>query len=352
MLRLVSQRTVHCTRVAQIAVMRGGACGDVCAGACGWARKRGYAGRRCARRARAGGMAWYIQIRSVSYAHLKQRNHIFQKIHTVPSTVHIFTPTLRARDALTSDTPFSQPVRAATELRTTMWPLPLLRPLFAVTRDSLLAALRALPGARLLEPTTRLADGVPTFVMMPLDFALDTAWLSGDALEEALNSLVRAGVHGVMVDVWWGICEQEPEQYTFDRYLQLASQCRRLGLRMQATMCFHACGGNVGDTVNIAIPSWAAGSADAHHAWYADRAHDSRKDGEIDALLDRNRECISLGADHVRMLARKAQGAIADAAPLRTPLEAYGEFISAFCNELKDYLPDTISELQIGMGPC
>lgn len=221
-----------------------------------------------------------------------------------------------------------------------MWPLAWLRPFAAVTRDSLLAAFRALPGSRILESDSRPVNGVPTFVMMPLDFALDTAWLSGSALEEALTKLVEAGVHGVMVDVWWGICERTAQEYEFSRYVELAELCQRLGLKMQATMCFHACGGNVGDTVNIPLPNWVIGAADAHHAWYMDRSQRAGTTSDV------NKECITLGADHMRILACKEAGVY------RSPIEAYAQFMSAFCEKLSTHVSTTISEIQVGMGPC
>jgi beta-amylase len=33
-------------------------------------------------------------------------------------------------------------------------------------------------------------------------------------------------------------------------------RCKELGLKVQTVMSFHGCGGNIGDSVNIPIPSW------------------------------------------------------------------------------------------------
>ena len=42
------------------------------------------------------------------------------------------------------------------------------------------------------------------------------------ALEIALHTLRQAGVEGVMVDVWWGICERSgPRAYDFSAYRRL-----------------------------------------------------------------------------------------------------------------------------------
>lgn len=54
------------------------------------------------------------------------------------------------------------------------------------------------------------------------------------ALEIALHTLRSAGVEGVMVDVWWGICEREgPRVYDFSAYKRLFHKCAQAGLRVQ-----------------------------------------------------------------------------------------------------------------------
>ena len=77
------------------------------------------------------------------------------------------------------------------------------------------------------------------------------------ALDVALQTLKRAGVEGVMVDVWWGLVESErPQEYDFSAYRQLFEKARQAGLKVQAVMSFHAAGGNVGDTCKIPLPHW------------------------------------------------------------------------------------------------
>ncbi|EFN54765.1 hypothetical protein CHLNCDRAFT_134682 [Chlorella variabilis] len=69
--------------------------------------------------------------------------------------------------------------------------------------------------------------GVPVYVMLPLD----TVWLlerggttqplfiREKAMEVGLEMLSRAGVDGVMIDVWWGIAEHAgPGEYDFSAY--------------------------------------------------------------------------------------------------------------------------------------
>lgn len=173
---------------------------------------------------------------------------------------------------------------------------PALHPLRAIAFDTLLAAARALPGTHLLESNNRPASGIPVFVMMPLDFACATPRIPACELENALSLLAHTGVHGVMVDVWWGLCEPRPREYSFELYGKLAAMCEKLGLKMQATMCFHACGGNVGDDVNIPLPDWVVAAADAQKAWFRDRSQALASGSEL------NREYISFGADHLAFL--------------------------------------------------
>ncbi len=188
----------------------------------------------------------------------------------------------------------------------------------------------------------RRSHGIHTFVMMPLDFGQDHGWLShNDALHGVLGSLRHAGVRGVMVDVWWGLCEREPQSYDFGKYLWLSDACRHHGLKLQAVMAFHSCGGNVGDNVNVPLPAWASTAADKHEAWYLERAqkHGADRNGI-------NREYISHGADHCVFLPGMDG--------LRTPIEAYTHFVEAFCRTMSDkgFAGGTVTEIQVGMGPC
>ena len=135
------------------------------------------------------------------------------------------------------------------------------------------------------------------------------------ALEIALHTLRSAGVEGVMVDVWWGICERAgPRAYDFSAYRRLFHKCAAAGLRVQAVMSFHAAGGNVGDTCKIPLPKWVADVGERNpDIFYTDRR------------MHRTKECLSLGCD---------------AAPLfwgRAPVEMYRDFVDAFADAF-DYL--------------
>jgi beta-amylase len=66
----------------------------------------------------------------------------------------------------------------------------------------------------------------------------------------SLMELKNAGVEGVMVDVWWGLVERDrPSVYNWSGYTELMEMLKQLGLKVQAVMSFHQCGGNVGDSV-------------------------------------------------------------------------------------------------------
>lgn len=213
------------------------------------------------------------------------------------------------------------------------------RPLQAVLWDAIQSLLHAIqhfrPGAKQL-PT----NGIPVFIMLPLDTVLPTPSIPPDIFHAYLKRLAGIGTHGVMVDVWWGVCEPQPGQYDFSAYIALAKTCRSLSLKLQAVMSFHACGGNVGDSVNIPLPAWVHAAGAEHEFWFADR------DGNI------NREYISFGADYEPVL--PAGGQADGSTRPRTPLQAYGAFTKAFVSAMEDegLMGVTITELQIGLGPC
>lgn len=111
----------------------------------------------------------------------------------------------------------------------------------------------------------------------------------GDAetLERQLRELQRIGTDGVMTDVWWGIVESKgPKEYDWSGYRSLFELVRRCGLKMQAIMSFHQCGGNVGDAVFLPLPAWLS---DVPGAFYTDRRGTA------------NPEYLSLGVDHRRL---------------------------------------------------
>ena len=54
----------------------------------------------------------------------------------------------------------------------------------------------------------------------------------------------------------WGAVERQPGQYDWSGYQELFTMVKAKGLRIQAVMSFHACGGNVGDYAQVPLPDW------------------------------------------------------------------------------------------------
>ena len=106
--------------------------------------------------------------------------------------------------------------------------------------------------------------GVPVFVMMPLDTVRkdDNSLNRRKAVEASLAALKSTGVEGIMVDVWWGIAEADgPGQFNFNGYMELMEMARKTGLKVQAVMSFHQCGGNVGDSVTYVFSTFSSSSS-------------------------------------------------------------------------------------------
>jgi beta-amylase len=198
------------------------------------------------------------------------------------------------------------------------WRQACFEPSVAPTRP--VAACRAATAAA--ERASRRRAGVPVFVMMPLDTVkkCGTALNRRKAVQASLAALKSAGVEGVMVDVWWGIAESDgPGRYNFAGYAELVEMARKTGLKVQAVMSFHQCGGNVGDSVNVPLPRWAV--------------EEMEKDQDLcytDQWGRRNFEYVSLGCDAMPVL----KG--------RTPVECYTDFMRAFRDHFAEYLGNTI----------
>lgn len=92
--------------------------------------------------------------------------------------------------------------------------------------------------------------GVPVYVMMPLDSVTWNHTVNRKkAMNASLQALKSAGVEGIMMDVWWGLVEREtPGEYNWGGYTELLEMAKKHGLKVQAVMSFHQCGGNVGDS--------------------------------------------------------------------------------------------------------
>ncbi|CAI9776944.1 unnamed protein product [Fraxinus pennsylvanica] len=173
--------------------------------------------------------------------------------------------------------------------------------------------------------------GVPVYVMMPLDSVTSNHTVNRKkAMNASLQALKSAGVEGIMMDVWWGLVEREaPGEYNWGGYAELLEMAKKHGLKVQAVMSFHQCGGNVGDSCTIPLPKWAVDEVE--------------KDSDLaytDQWGRRNYEYISLGCDTLPVL----KG--------RTPIQCYSDFMRSFRDKFEHLLGDTIAEIQVGMGPA
>ena len=54
----------------------------------------------------------------------------------------------------------------------------------------------------------------------------------------------------------WGAVERQPGRYDWSGYRQVFELAKSMGLKIQAVLSFHACGGNVGDSAQIPLPPW------------------------------------------------------------------------------------------------
>lgn len=161
--------------------------------------------------------------------------------------------------------------------------------------------------------------------MLPLDTVTNDGKLKdGGLLSQQLGQLKQGGVDGVAVDCWWGVTEPSPKQYKWGAYTELLGMVKSHGLKMQLATSFHQCGGNVGDTCDIPVPSFV-GSVEG--VWYKD-VHGNE-----------DKEYISLFADNSTIAGR-------------TPIQMYHDWFQAFASAFASDLGSTIVEIQISMGPA
>lgn len=101
-------------------------------------------------------------------------------------------------------------------------------------------------------------NSVPVFVMLLLDtMNMDNTLNMREVPDSLMLALKFVGVDGIMVDAWWGIVEKDgPRVYNWSIYYELFGMIREHGLKVQAMMSFHQCGGNVGGRGRIPLPLW------------------------------------------------------------------------------------------------
>mmetsp|Transcript_9447 Transcript_9447/g.28535 ORF Transcript_9447/g.28535 Transcript_9447/m.28535 type:complete len:464 (+) Transcript_9447:100-1491(+) len=174
-------------------------------------------------------------------------------------------------------------------------------------------------------------QSVDVYVMLQLD----VADVPLDELRSQLEAIKSAGVKGVMMDFWWSRVEKKPCQYDWVEYEKIVQLVSELGLKIQCVMAFHTCGEADGDNFVVKLPDWVVKlGKETPGLFYED---------EFGA---KSEEYISLGVDTEKVLPGQ------EGDKTRTPLEAYTDYFREFQKHFKSYIGSTITEVQVGMGPC
>uniref|UniRef100_A0ACD5UML4 Uncharacterized protein n=1 Tax=Avena sativa TaxID=4498 RepID=A0ACD5UML4_AVESA len=182
------------------------------------------------------------------------------------------------------------------------------------------------------EEEKMLANYVPVFVMLPLEvITAENEVEDAEALRAQLRRLREAGVEGVMTDVWWGIVEGAgPERYEWRGYRELFRLAQEEGLKLQVIVSFHACGGNIGDAVNIPIPAWVRDVGEADPDVFYTSPGGAR-----------NQEYLTIGVDDRPLF----HG--------RTAIQLYVDFMESFRENMADFLDSgLIMDIEVGLGPA
>ncbi|KAM7250115.1 hypothetical protein ACFE04_021998 [Oxalis oulophora] len=175
---------------------------------------------------------------------------------------------------------------------------------------------------------------VPIFVMMPVDaFAIDTAGSPRirkiKAITVSLKALKMAGVHGIAVEVWWGIVERfSPFQYDWTLYEELFNLISQLGLKLHVALSFHSNQHSFTGNGGVSLPLWIKEIGDSNKdIFYRDRNGFS------------NDDYLTLGVDKLPLFFG------------RTALQCYEDFMLNFVNKFESFIGSNIEEISVGLGP-
>ncbi|XP_043692610.1 inactive beta-amylase 4, chloroplastic [Telopea speciosissima] len=176
---------------------------------------------------------------------------------------------------------------------------------------------------------------VPIFVMMPVDaFCVDTSGVPRirkvKALTMSLKALKLAGVHGIAVEVWWGIVERHsPFSYNWSLYEELFKLISQSGLKLQVTLCFHS---------NVHSSSKGKGGVSLP-LWILEIGYLNRDIYYQDQKGSSNDDYLTLGVDHIPLFCG------------RTALQCYEDFMFSFVKKFQSLMGNVIEEVSIGLGP-
>ncbi|CAI0374087.1 unnamed protein product [Linum tenue] len=174
---------------------------------------------------------------------------------------------------------------------------------------------------------------VPVFVVMPVDtFGADA---SGSlrikrlkALTVSLKALKLAGVHGIAVEIWWGIVERfAPLEYNWGLYEDLFGLISESGLKLHVALYFHS---NLHQhrKWGVSLPLWIVEIGKSNKDIYY---------RDISGLS--NADYLTLGVDRLPLFYG------------RTALQCYEDFIVNFINKFEPYIGCIIEEISVGLGP-
>ncbi|XP_021740709.1 inactive beta-amylase 4, chloroplastic-like [Chenopodium quinoa] len=177
---------------------------------------------------------------------------------------------------------------------------------------------------------------VPVFVMMPADsFSIDTLGTIRikrlKALSASLKALKAAGVHGVAVEVWWGVVEHtSPYSYDWSLYEELFKMVSEAGLKLHIALCFHSNARlSSQHKGSVSLPLWIQkiGAID-RDIFYRDRSGNFCDD------------YLTLGVDELPLFCG------------RTALQCYEDFIFSFLDKFDLLIGHVIEEISVGLGPA
>lgn len=147
-----------------------------------------------------------------------------------------------------------------------------------------------------------------------------------------LNTVKAYGVDAVTVDVWWGTVEGAGDnQFNWTYYDRIFSEITSRGLDIVPIFSFHQCGGNVGDTCSIPLPSWLWGK-------YASTTHNG----------------IVLGTNGLKHRSEQGNFSNETVQGWATPVVAneYRDFTQAFVARYGTQYANRMQEINVSLGPA
>ncbi|XP_052178186.1 inactive beta-amylase 4, chloroplastic isoform X2 [Diospyros lotus] len=177
---------------------------------------------------------------------------------------------------------------------------------------------------------------VPIFVMMPIDsFDIDTSGTPKvkkiKALTVSVKALKLAGVHGIAVEIWWGIVERSsPFAYNWSLYEEIFKLISESGLKLHVALSFHS---------NMHLSSGGRGSISLP-LWILEIGRHNKDIYYHDHNGASNDDCLTLGVDQHPLFCG------------RTALQCYEDFIISFVSNFEALMGSVIEEMSVGLGPC